>query len=94
MDGAATGAIALIAGAALPRTVALALAMTALQVSIGALNDLVDAPRDAVGQPWKPIPAGRVPRVAAAALAGVAAFLGLGLAVAIGPLVGALGVAI
>ena len=34
--------------------------MTALQVSIGTLNDLVDAPRDAGHKPGKPIPAGLV----------------------------------
>ncbi len=34
--------------------------MTALQASIGALNDLVDAPRDAGHKPGKPIPAGLV----------------------------------
>ena len=34
--------------------------MTALQVSIGTLNDLVDAPRDAGRKPGKPIPAGLV----------------------------------
>ena len=32
--------------------------MTALQASIGSLNDLVDAPRDAGRKPGKPIPAG------------------------------------
>ena len=35
--------------------------MVALQASIGTLNDLVDAPRDAGHKPGKPIPAGLVP---------------------------------
>ena len=34
--------------------------MTALQASIGSLNDVVDAPRDAGHKPGKPIPAGLV----------------------------------
>ena len=39
--------------------------MTALQVSIGTLNDIVDAPRDRGAKPGKPIPAGLVSRQAA-----------------------------
>lgn len=57
-----TAAIALIAGGAGERAVQLGVAMTALQASIGAVNDLADAPRDAIGQPWKPIPAGLLSR--------------------------------
>ena len=60
--------------------VRLVVAMTALQVSIGALNDLVDAPADAVSDPAKPIPAGLVaPATVRAVAAGGA---GIGLAVA------------
>lgn len=80
-----TGAIALLAGGALPRAAALGVAMTALQVSIGALNDVVDAPRDAAGQPWKPIPSGLVSRTGGLAAAVVAAAIGLGLSAALGP---------
>jgi len=43
----------------------LAIAMLGLQVSIGALNDLVDAPRDATTKPGKPIPRGAATRRAA-----------------------------
>jgi 4-hydroxybenzoate polyprenyltransferase len=54
--------------------------MTLLQLGIGTVNDLVDAPHDAGRKPGKPIPAGLVPagaaRVAAIALFG----LGVGLA--------------
>ncbi len=54
--------------------------MTALQASIGALNDLVDAPQDLGRKPGKPIPAGLVtPQVARLVVVG-AALLGLVLA--------------
>ena len=52
--------------------------MVLLQASVGALNDLVDAPSDAGRKPGKPIPAGLVAPAAArwiAALAGVAGVL-------------------
>ena len=71
-------AIAIVAGADGPTAARLGLAMTALQVSIGALNDVVDAPRDAGHKPGKPIPAGLVSPgvgravVAAGAAAGLA----------------------
>ncbi|MBI3746968.1 MAG: UbiA prenyltransferase family protein [Chloroflexi bacterium] len=52
--------IASIAGAAIPLAVRLGLAMLALQFSIGAFNDLADAPRDRGRVPPKPIPAGFV----------------------------------
>ncbi|MBI2776258.1 MAG: UbiA family prenyltransferase [Chloroflexi bacterium] len=58
----------------------LGIAMTAIQFSIGILNDLVDAPRDGGRVPPKPIPAGLVARRSAAAAAAGAAALGLGLA--------------
>jgi 4-hydroxybenzoate polyprenyltransferase len=51
--------------------------MFALQASIGAVNDLVDAPRDAGRKPGKPIPSGLVLRPAAQAVAVVAAVAGL-----------------
>ena len=44
----------------MPTAVRLGVAMTALQASIGALNDVVDAPRDAGRKSGKPIPAGLV----------------------------------
>lgn len=59
--------------------------MTALQVSIGAVNDVVDAPRDAIGQPWKPIPAGLVRPSTARLLALVSAALGLAAVTPLGP---------
>lgn len=51
--------------------------MTALQCSIGALNDIVDAPRDAGRSPPKPIPSGAISRAAAWVVTIAAASLGL-----------------
>jgi 4-hydroxybenzoate polyprenyltransferase len=52
-------------------------AMAAFQASIGAVNDLRDAPDDAVGQPWKPIPSGRVGPRTARRIAAVAGGIGI-----------------
>jgi 4-hydroxybenzoate polyprenyltransferase len=57
----------------------LGVAMTALQASIGALNDVIDAPRDAGHKPGKPIPAGLVSGTTARVVVVVAAIVGLGL---------------
>ncbi|HSO28621.1 MAG TPA: UbiA family prenyltransferase, partial [Candidatus Sulfomarinibacteraceae bacterium] len=46
MNGLATVALAILAGGSLPVALRLGLAMTGIQFSIGALNDIVDAPRD------------------------------------------------
>ena len=59
----------------------LGVAMTALQASIGALNDVVDAPRDRGLKPAKPIPAGLVSPRAAWVVVAVAAGLGVGLSI-------------
>ena len=69
-------AIALIAGAEPLTAVGLGISMTALQVSIGTLNDIVDAPRDRgceAGQadPGRPRVAARRPCVLAVASGGV-----------------------
>lgn len=68
LDGLAVVAIALVAGADPSTALRLGVAMTAFQFAIGATNDLVDAPADAVAKPAKPIPAGLVPPVAAAVI--------------------------
>jgi 4-hydroxybenzoate polyprenyltransferase len=60
--------------------------MTALQASIGILNDVVDAPRDAGHKPAKPIPAGLVAPTHARVGLVVAATAGLALAAPSGPL--------
>jgi 4-hydroxybenzoate polyprenyltransferase len=54
--------------------------MTALQAAIGTLNDLIDAPADALAKPAKPIPAGLVSRRAAQVVLVAAVTLGLVLA--------------
>jgi len=72
--------VAILAGAETATAVRLGLAMTALQVSIGALNDVVDAPRDAGRKPGKPIPAGLVSPGLGRAVAVGGAALGIALA--------------
>ncbi|MEA2619979.1 MAG: hypothetical protein QOC97_752 [Chloroflexota bacterium] len=74
-------AVALLAGAEGAVAIRLGLSMTALQVSIGALNDLVDAPRDVGRIPPKPIPAGLVTPGAAWAVVLGGAVAGVALAV-------------
>ena len=77
LDGLVVGAVAILAGADPTTALRLGVAMTALQASIGALNDIVDAPRDAGRKPGKPLPAGLVRRHLAWAVVVVAAGLGL-----------------
>jgi 4-hydroxybenzoate polyprenyltransferase len=67
--------------------------MLALQCSIGALNDLVDAPLDARQKPRKPIPSGLVGRRPAAAVAGSGAVIGIVLSALSGPATAAVAVA-
>lgn len=67
-----------MAGAEAMTAAWLALAMTALQASIGALNDAVDAPRDARTKRAKPIPAGLVSPALAKAVVVLGATIGLG----------------
>ena len=57
--------------------------MTALQASIGALNDLHDAPEDAGRKPGKPIPAGLVSVPVAGAVIVAAAAIGIALAIGV-----------
>ena len=72
--------MALLAGGGVALGALLGLSMIALQMAIGALNDLVDAPADAGRVPPKPIPAQEVSVAIARTVALVAATLGLGLA--------------
>jgi len=81
LDGVVVGAVALIAGGDVPTAARLAVSMTVLQASIGTLNDLVDAPRDAGHKPGKPIPAGLVSTRFAVGV--VAAGAGVGVALAL-----------
>jgi 4-hydroxybenzoate polyprenyltransferase len=55
--------------------------MTAIQVAIGTVNDLVDAPADALGKPAKPIPAGLVSRPVAGVVTGAAVAVAVGLSI-------------
>jgi 4-hydroxybenzoate polyprenyltransferase len=89
LDGLVTALVAVIAGADALVAVRLGLSMVALQASIGILNDLIDAPRDADRTPPKPIPAGLVRPSTARAGVLALAVLGVGLAVPSGaPTVG------
>jgi len=54
-------------------------AMLGIQVAIGALNDVVDAPLDAIAKPRKPIPSGLVGRRPATVVALGGAVIGIGL---------------
>ena len=77
--------MAIVAGAEPATALRLGVAMTALQVSIGALNDLIDAPRDAGRKPGKPIPAGLVSPGVARAVVVAGGGAGLALAAPSGP---------
>ena len=85
LDGGATGAFAVLAGGDGGVATRLGVAMVALQASIGALNDLVDAAADAGRKPGKPIPAGLVAPDLARAIVMGSATLGLVLSTASGP---------
>jgi 4-hydroxybenzoate polyprenyltransferase len=60
LNGIIATAVAVVAGGGAPTALRLGVAMVALQASIGTLNDLLDADRDAGRVPPKPIPAGLV----------------------------------
>lgn len=84
LDAVVTGALALVAGAAPSRAATLGVAMLALQVSIGALNDLSDVDVDRGRKSGKPIPAGLVGEGTARAVVAGGLAVGLGLSAAIG----------
>ena len=77
--------MALLAGADMLNAARLGVAMTALQASIGALNDVVDAPRDAGRKSGKPIPAGLVSRDLARGVVVAAGIVGIALTLPSGP---------
>ncbi|MEA2518202.1 MAG: hypothetical protein QOF49_282 [Chloroflexota bacterium] len=60
LDGLVSGGIAFLGGGSVALAIQVGLAMAVLQFGIGAVNDIVDAPRDAGRKPGKPIPAGVV----------------------------------
>ena len=81
LDGLVAGVAALAAGGEPGTAIRLGLSMILLQASVGALNDVIDAPSDAGRKPGKPIPAGLVSPTAAKGIAAAAALLGVVLAV-------------
>jgi 4-hydroxybenzoate polyprenyltransferase len=86
LDGVVVGLVAQVAGADTVRSLVLGLSMTLIQFSIGALNDLVDAPRDRGHRVAKPVAAGLVPIPVARAVVVACAAAGVLLALAGGPL--------
>lgn len=74
-----------MAGGSPARVVASTGAMLALQASIGATNDVVDAPLDALRQRAKPIPAGLVSGAATRRVAVAAGLAGTAITAALGP---------
>jgi len=90
LDGLVVFAVASVAGAAVGVALQLGVSMTALQASIGALNDVHDTPADAGRKPGKPIPAGLVGLPLARAVVVGGAAIGLALGALVHPLVGAL----
>ena len=93
LDGALVSVLFVVAGGATGPALLLGVGMTAFQVSIGALNDLVDAAADAVVKPWKPIPAGQVSRDAAVIVVILGGLLGLFASAWFAPLVALIGLA-
>ena len=90
LDGIVSGAIAFLAGGSSGVALRIGLAMTLLQLGIGTVNDIVDAPRDAGRKTGKPIPAGLVPLSAARITAGACFIAGIGLAALASPITGLL----
>ncbi len=83
-----------VAGGAPDLAVRIGLAMTLLQLGIGTVNDVVDAPRDAGRKAGKPIPAGLVPTSGAVLLAAVSFGTGTALAAAVSLPTGVLAVVV
>lgn len=85
-------ALALVAGGTVSVALQLGLGMLGIQAAIGTVNDIVDAPVDALVKPHKPIPAGLVSGGVALPLGAAAAAAGLALSfVTGGPVVLVLG---
>lgn len=93
LNGLVVALVALVGGAAGPTVLRLGLSMTLVQFAVGALNDVVDAPRDAGHRSGKPIPAGLVSPLAARRVVRASAALGIGLALAGGFALAALALA-
>jgi 4-hydroxybenzoate polyprenyltransferase len=90
---ALVAALAALAGGSPQAIATLAIAMLGYQVSIGATNDLVDQPRDALRGSRKPLPAGQVTVGVARSVAIIGGVVGMGLSATLGIQVLAVGVA-
>jgi protoheme IX farnesyltransferase len=80
-----TGALAFLASGSAVQATRLTIAMLGLQLSIGALNDLVDAPLDAGRKPGKPIPRGAATPASARLITAAGLGLAVGLTLPSGP---------
>jgi 4-hydroxybenzoate polyprenyltransferase len=83
LDAAVVLMLTVLAGGSPALAATAAVAMLALQLSIGSLNDVVDADADA-GRPDKPIPAGLIGRRAAASVSLVSGLIGLSVSSVLG----------
>jgi 4-hydroxybenzoate polyprenyltransferase len=90
LDGLVCSAIALLAGGGPGLATRIGVAMTLLQLGIGTVNDVVDAPRDAGRKPGKPIPTGLASIAAARLVASVCFLAGTALAVGVSTTLGLL----
>ena len=93
LDAGVTLVLALLAGAPGGRAALLAIAMLAIQFSIGAVNDLSDAPADALAGRSKPLVDGRVPARLALGVAAATAAAGIALSALAGPFAALIAVA-
>ncbi len=82
--------LALVAGATVGTAGTLGIAMLGIQFAIGAVNDLVDAPADALVKPSKPLVTGAVSARTAVTVAFATATVGVAIAAVYGPIVLAL----
>jgi 4-hydroxybenzoate polyprenyltransferase len=83
LDGIVSGSVAALAGGSLDLALRVGVSMTLLQVGIGTVNDIVDAPLDAGRKAGKPIPARLVSSSIAVILAAGAFGAGVALAAAV-----------
>ncbi|HUQ78384.1 MAG TPA: UbiA family prenyltransferase [Patescibacteria group bacterium] len=92
LDGLVSGSAALVAGAPLDLAFRLGFAMTLLQLGIGTVNDVVDAPADAGRKAGKPIPSGLVSGGQATVAAAILFIVGTSLALSVSPALAGLAV--
>lgn len=94
-DVLAGSAVAMLAGSvASPDLALLLLSTTGLYAGGVVLNDVFDAPLDAVERPERPIPSGRISRTAAARLGAVLLLIGIAAAFAVNAFAGGIAAAV